>query len=1337
MKDFFLGMDIGTNSVGMACTDENYNLIRAKGKDCWAVRLFDESATAVDRRTNRANRRRLQRRKQRIAFLQELFTPFIEDKMFFIRLNNSQFLPEDKDKGLLGDSNTLFNDPSYSDKDFHKAFPTIYHLRKALMTDGNYDLRLYYLALHHIIKYRGHFLFEGNMSDIRSVDNLFIALNDVCQNLDIASDDIPQFDLANAESAKKIFLDSKIGLRDKQKSLESLFGISSKLGKEIIKGMCGATFNTKILFGENSEKQDSISFKSTAEEKLEALRGEYGDDFALIEAMQSIYSFMSFEKLLEGHPDISSAMISVYEKHKSDLQKLKTFLRSESREEYNKILKSTNEKANYVNYIGYTKISQKKQFVKTCNDEDFFKYLKKEISSIDAVDKETQANIIKEIENNSFLPKILHSDNGSFPHQVNEDELLKIAGQMVLYHPETADMARKLQKLFLFRIPYYVGPLTGENSWVVKKSNEKITPWNFDDVVDKIASNEEFMRRMTNKCSFMRCEDVLPKCSIIYQKYNVLNQINKIKVNDVPLSDAKVKQTIFNELFLKYNKVSDKKIIELLVKIGYISPADQSHTTLSGKDGELTASMSSYNAFKKILGEFVDKPENEDILEKIILWHTLNTDKKFVEDLILANYGNIAIIKNNVKALKGLTFKDFGRLSKKLLAELTSVDKTTGEIVTILDLLYDTNQNLNEILYNENYDFIQQIAKENGEQSTEITYEDIENLYVSPAVRRGIWQSLVMSDEYIKAIGCAPKKIFIEVTRENKNKPLRTVSRKKRLQELYKSIKDGAYQDVIQELDREDMTDIRLRQERLYLYFRQLGRCAYSGQKIDLDELLTPHDTTYDVDHILPRTYIKDDSIDNKVLVLRTCNQTKTDIYPVPQALRQKELWEYLYKKELFSKTTYDRLTRTKPLTEEDYDGFINRQKVITDQTAKAVAQLLARKYPNSTIVYSKASNVADFKNKFDLYKCRETNDLHHARDAYLNIVVGNVYHTCFSTPMSMFYKKDDGWREYNLKRLFTRDVKGAWNDSSISIVKDTYAKHTMAVSQYAYCYNGQFYDETVYGKEDLGISAPRKGNGPLADTSKYGGYKSQKPSYFVIVQSKGPKGKTYKTIESIPVMTSYKMKDDPNALMRYLEKDLGLVEPQLLVSKVKKKQLISYNGTLLYIAGVTGGRIIAHNANELFTDNKTDEYVNQLVKLVEMSRTVGVKIDAEEYCLKTNRNNDVKVVVNAKNNIALYEMLKDKLLGNLYQGVSPFKTFMNNLESYEETFKNVSVLDQAKTLLQILKFFKCNAEISDLTLIGGGAFCGKIRFNKDITDIDFKIINRSPVGLTERIKKI
>ena len=190
MEKFYLGLDIGSNSVGTVCTDENYNLLRVKGKDCWSVRLFEESATAEKRRGFRTGRRRNERRKQRIGWLQALFAPFIEDKTFFIRLNNSQFFPEDKDEILGGDKNNLFGG-IYDDKAFHAEFPTVYHLRERLITEGRADLRLYYLALHHIIKYRGHFLFDGGLDEVRDLGRLLEELNSVASDL---YDDAPQFD---------------------------------------------------------------------------------------------------------------------------------------------------------------------------------------------------------------------------------------------------------------------------------------------------------------------------------------------------------------------------------------------------------------------------------------------------------------------------------------------------------------------------------------------------------------------------------------------------------------------------------------------------------------------------------------------------------------------------------------------------------------------------------------------------------------------------------------------------------------------------------------------------------------------------------------------------------------------------------------------------------------------------------------------------------------------------------------------------------------------------------------------------------------------------------------
>lgn len=72
-KKYYLGLDIGTSSVGFAVTDENYNVLKAKGKKLWGVRLFDEASTAEERRMKRGNKRRLDRRKLKLAWLQEIF----------------------------------------------------------------------------------------------------------------------------------------------------------------------------------------------------------------------------------------------------------------------------------------------------------------------------------------------------------------------------------------------------------------------------------------------------------------------------------------------------------------------------------------------------------------------------------------------------------------------------------------------------------------------------------------------------------------------------------------------------------------------------------------------------------------------------------------------------------------------------------------------------------------------------------------------------------------------------------------------------------------------------------------------------------------------------------------------------------------------------------------------------------------------------------------------------------------------------------------------------------------------------------------------------------------
>ena len=79
--------------------------------------------------------------------------------------------------------------------------------------------------------------------------------------------------------------------------------------------------------------------------------------------------------------------------------------------------------------------------------------------------------------------------------------------------------------------------------------------------------------------------------------------------------------------------------------------------------------------------------------------------------------------------------------------------------------------------------------------------------------------------------------------------------------------------------DRDWTKEIENREERefnskkLYLYYTQMGRCMYSGEEIDIDELMQKN-SKLDIDHIYPHSKIKDDSIDNMVLAKKVINNS-------------------------------------------------------------------------------------------------------------------------------------------------------------------------------------------------------------------------------------------------------------------------------------------------------------------------------------------------------------------------------------------------------------------------------------------------------------------------------
>lgn len=152
MKNY-LGIDLGVKNIGFALTNEDYEVVSVGKKRAMGVLSFEEAKTAADRRGFRTARRRLQRRQYRVSLLQEIFNDEImkKDPNFLRRLHENDLLQEHRSGNLGKDTVvkefSLFNDKSYNDKKFYKQYPTIYHLRKALLQEAPNDMRLLYLYI--------------------------------------------------------------------------------------------------------------------------------------------------------------------------------------------------------------------------------------------------------------------------------------------------------------------------------------------------------------------------------------------------------------------------------------------------------------------------------------------------------------------------------------------------------------------------------------------------------------------------------------------------------------------------------------------------------------------------------------------------------------------------------------------------------------------------------------------------------------------------------------------------------------------------------------------------------------------------------------------------------------------------------------------------------------------------------------------------------------------------------------------------------------------------------------------------------------------------------------
>ena len=1332
-QKYFLGLDIGTDSVGFAITDTEYNVIKKGKKDLIGVHLFKAGKTAEARRIARSSRIRLHRRKERLTLLQTLFDSEISksDIYFFERLDESMYHYDDK---TIPQKNSLFNDTNYSDKNYYGEYKTAYHLRASLINEDIFDARILYLGIAHIMKNRGHFLFEGReFGAINDFDVIFAELNKFLE--ENYEDEI--FNFSDHSKLQNIIKSREFGVNDKSKQICNLLSNPSAFQKKIIDLLVGKSVDLRKIFSDLFGEKTTISFKDNADaydQKYQEVASVLGDGILLIDLAKAIYDYSVLSDILHDEVYLSTAKVKSYDEHHNDLCALKKLVRAYKPNEYKNIFNAADIAGNYPSYIGCTKKNGSKiPILKKCSQEDFCKFILRKLKDVsDKITENEYLNIISKAENNRLCPKQITKDNGIIPYQLHLAELEKILQKQEKNFPflSVSDgkytVSEKIKILFLHRIPYYVGHLNTydkNRTWMIKnegKETEKITPWNFKDVINFSETAEKFIERMTSRCRHLNGENVIPKDSLLYSEFALLNEINSLKINDEPIS-INAKKKLIDELFKTKikGKITEKKIKDYLVR----NCICDKNASISGIDIEIKSSLKSYNDLTEIFGDF-----DIDMAEDIIRWVVLfGNEKSMLKKKIIDNY---PVTDEQLKHICALKYAGWGSCSKKFLTDVYLPDVNTGEAINIITALRNTNCNLMQLL-GKDFGFQTAVDERNSKFKTsgklKITHNDVEELYCSPAVKKAIWQTVLIVKECEKIMGGKPTKVFVEIPRDKDgaNKKIRTVSRQKALLELYKSCKNE-YPEIYTNLKK--TTDTKLQSKKLYLWFTQLGRCAYTGKAIDFDDLF--NDNLWDIDHIYPRSKTKDNSLHNNLLLVsKTSNSKKSDVYPIPTEFRQDALWKLWFEKKLISKEKFSRLMRVNEFSESELSGFIARQLVETRQSTKAVAEILNEYFGNkSEVVYSKAVHVSDFRQHFNITKCREINDYHHAHDAYLNIVVGNVFNTKFT---KNFFKKGAKQQKYSLNPEVLYPTKSneikygdyAWKEGengTIKTVKNVISNNNILFTRAAYTSSGELFNIQLNKK--LGENnktdrlAMKNRIDKLKDFSKYGSYKVIKGAYFCVVEHL-IKGERNRTIEYVPIYLANEIKKDKTVLLDYLRNTVGVIQPKIILSELKIDSLLNINGFPGHLSSRTGDRLILKGAVQLILNAKDISYIKLVTSF------------ANKY--KSNKDLKTNFIINKERNIEIYDLFIDKLQNSIYKKRLALQGDV--LSERRIIFTELDAEQQCVLLSSCLNLFACNAVNPDISLIGGGKDVGKMLINKNISNLaKCYLINQSVTGVYE-----
>lgn len=478
-------------------------------------------------------------------------------------------------------------------------------------------------------------------------------------------------------------------------------------------------------------------------------------------------------------------------------------------------------------------------------------------------------------------------------------------------------------------------------------------------------------KHLISHCEFEKGHKAIPKSSPLFQEFRIWQNLNNIVVKNETtkepfLLSEELKQQIAEELQFKDGLTDIQLMAFCELKKGSHSvnfkkiEGNRTNTTLfkafekilevEGYDELDITKLSAIEVKKIIKSAFSDSGINTDILDfnptiqgndfdkqpYYQLWHLLYSaeEDKFLKKSLMSKFG---FKENHIPFLLNINLQaDYGSLSAKAIKKVLP-HLMDGQIYDKACLM--TGYNHSSSLTTE----------QNNDRVLKKTLDLLKkNSLRNPVVEKILNQMInvinaIMEDPTMGK----PDEIRVELARELKNN-------NEQRSEMTKAInKSTVEHDQIRKLLHHEFGIARVTRNdiiRYKLWKESDGISLYTGKPIEPSKLFSKE---YDIEHIIPKSRLFDDSFSNKTICERQLNIDKSNktAYSFLQEKLTPEEFDQFEKrvKSLFGKISRTKQSKLLMADNEIPEGFIDRQLRETQYIAKKAKEILLEVSRNVT----------------------------------------------------------------------------------------------------------------------------------------------------------------------------------------------------------------------------------------------------------------------------------------------------------------------------------------------------------------------------------------------------